>query len=70
MYIYIYISTIYSKQGRSVGLSSRKLAIGRKIWIYHAKELEKLFPPKLLNFRARFFLLLNLGFTKKGSDVG
>ena len=26
----MYISTIYSKQGRSVALSSRKLAIGRK----------------------------------------
>ena len=60
-----YISTIYSKQGREVQLSSRKLAIGRKIWICHVEELEKLFPPKLLNFRSRFFLLLNLAFSKK-----
>ena len=58
-------STIYSKQGRDVTLSSRKLAIARKIWIYHVQELEKLFTAKLLNFRERFFLLLNLAFSKK-----
>ena len=45
-----YISTIYRKQGRDVTLSSRKLAIARKIWIYHVQELEKLFTAKLLNF--------------------
>ena len=59
------ISTIYSKQGREVQLSSRKLAIGQKIWIFHLVELEKLLVPKLFNFRSRFFLLLNLAFSKK-----
>ena len=63
------ISTIYSKQGREVQLSSRKLAIGRKIWIYHVKELEKLLVAKLFNFRSRFFLLLNLAFSKKSRKI-
>ena len=63
------LSTIYSKQGRDERLSSRKLAIARKIWIYHVQELEKLFGPKLFNFRSRFFLLLNLAFSKKSRKI-
>ena len=50
-------------------LSSLKLAIGRKIWIHHVKELEKLLVAKLFNFRSRFFLLLNLAFSKKSRKI-
>ena len=60
-------SIIYSKQGRDETLSSRKLSIGRKNWICHVEELEKLLVPRLFNFRSRFLLLLNWAFSKKTS---